>query len=194
MTHPRPDPRAELRVIREVLTPPTHVLPEDATLEDITHAFAADGRSQTAYLASSGGLLTGIVSFRSLRRAVHLRQKVRFPGLAGLLQRAWHGRATSARDIAKAPIGVDLHTPIRDALFQMDIQRLSDLPIVDRRGAVVLELTHDSHAKLLRDLLAKPEARAIDVRGKNDVPKASNVDNGGENAVDIKMNEHAPIP
>lgn len=194
MTHARPLPTAQLRVIRELLTPPAHVLREDATLGDVADAFATDGRSQTAYLTGPGGLLTGVVPFRRLRRAAHLRNKVRFPGLAGLLQRAWVGPVATARDIARPPVGVDLHTPIREALFHMDVQRLTDLPIVDQRGAILLELTHDAHAKLLRDLLAKPIARAIDVRGKNGEPKASNVDKRDQSAADIKVDDHAPIP
>lgn len=165
MNPPRPHTSAELRVLREYLTPPTIVLPEDATLDDLVDAFATHARSHTAYLTTSSGLLAATVPFRKLRKALHPRYGARFPGLAGLLQRAVRAPVRKALDCATRAPGVTLHTPIRDALFQMDLHKLTDLPIVDAHGKLVLELKHDAHAKILRDLSGRlgegPTLRAI---------------------------------
>lgn len=166
-------PRAHLRIVREMLTPPVHLLREDATLAELIDTFARDATSQTAYLVTPSRRLVGSVPFRDLRRALHLRHGARFPGLAGLIQRAWHGAVEAAGDLAKQECGVTLDTPIRDALFHMDLRRLSDLPILDQRGTLTLELTHGAHAKLLANLAPGNAAPAVNIRSKIDSTRHS---------------------
>ncbi|HWH07831.1 MAG TPA: CBS domain-containing protein, partial [Candidatus Thermoplasmatota archaeon] len=139
---------------------PAHVLRPDAGLRDVADAFARDARSLTAYVTTGGDRLAGAVPFQALRRAVHPRRGARFPGLAGLLQRAWSLPVTHARDLARDVPAATLETRIRDALFTMDLHRLADLPVVDRRGRLVLELTHGAHARLLSELMAREKAPA----------------------------------
>lgn len=155
MNRSLPSPDAPLHAILERLTPPVHVLDPDASLADLASAFAEDGRSLTAYLVATRRL-EGVVPFRTLRRAIHPRHGARFPGLAGLAQRMWATPADAAlRDVARAIPAATLDTRICDALFHMDLHHLSDLPIVDRRGELVLELTHGAHARILDDLLGQ---------------------------------------
>lgn len=143
-----------LRQLDKFLTPPVHTLPPDATLADLARRFQLDARSRTAYLVTPGGGLVGVVPFRALRRHVHPRVGARFPGLVGLLQRLGAAPVRRAADLAVSAAPARPDTRLRDALFQMDLRRLTDLPVVDARGRLVRELTHEAHARLLAELLA----------------------------------------
>lgn len=148
-------PADALRRIEPLLSPPVHVVRPEASLAEMAARLARDARSHTLHVTTEEGFPLGVVPFRALRRAVHVRAGVRLPGLAGHAQRLWHADARTAEDLLVRVRPARAETSLADALLEMDVARIADLPVVDRHGVLRRELTHHAHARLLDALLPR---------------------------------------
>lgn len=145
--------------VQHLLTAPRHVVRSTATIDETAARLLRDPSSSTAYVVNLNGRLLGIVPFARLQRALHARVGVRATGVGGLVEGLRDARRLTAEDVMAGIEAPTAAVSIRAALLAMQRAQAADLPVVDGRGKLWLELTHAGHARLLALLLEGAEAR-----------------------------------
>lgn len=147
-----------LAEVQDLLTPPRHVVRNTATLQEAAERLLQDPSSSTVHVVNLNGRLLGILPFARVQRALHARAGVRAGGVGGLLEGLRDGGRLGVEDVMVRLEAPTAATTVHAALLAFERFGTTDLPVVDGKGKVWLELTHAGHARLLAALLG--DARA----------------------------------
>lgn len=147
-----PRARSPIRTLRLRRPASARILLPDSSLLDMVEALIHHPEHRALYVVDDEGRLQGIVELEAVQAAINARYGVRGSGLLGFTRHVRDLQRETAAQLMRPAPAVRDDASIRSALRLAQDFSLDAIPVTDRNGRLVSELTAVEYLELALDV------------------------------------------